>query len=116
MLINTRTYNVDRVQPDAVAYAGPLQTFTTRDKFELKRTFPKTSGTFKGVAKPVAKMTQTVIINATTGETADAIVQLSASLPVGMTSAATDALLADFASYCASTDAKNLFKLLDINV
>jgi hypothetical protein len=65
MLINTRTYSVDRVQPDSVAYTGILNTFTISDKFEMKRVQPKVSGAFLGVAKPTAKMTKTVIINAT---------------------------------------------------
>lgn len=115
MLINTRTYNVDRSQPDSVSYAGPAHTFSTSDKFEMKRVFPKVSGAFLGVAKPTAKMTKAVEINATTGAKADAIIQLSGSLPVGMTDAAVDALLADLASFCASNDAKALFKSLDIN-
>lgn len=115
MLLNTRTYNADRVQPDSVSYAGPDHTLTTSDKFEMKRAYPKPTGTFKGVAKPVAKMTKTLVINATTGETADAIIQLSGSLPVGVDPAAVDGLLADFAAFCASNDAKSLFKSLDIN-
>lgn len=115
MLINTRTYNVDRVQPDSVAYSGPAQTFTLTDKFEMKRVYPKANGTFSGVAKPTAKLTKTVTINATTGATADAIVYISGSLPVGMVAADVDALLADFAAFCASADAKSLFKTLDIN-
>lgn len=115
MLINTRTYNVDRTLPDAVTYAGPAHTLTLLDKFEMKRVLPKSSGTFRGVAKPTAKMTKTVVINSTTGETANAIFEFSCSLPVGMLAADIDAGLADFASWLASNDAKALAKLLDIN-
>jgi len=115
MLINTRTYNVDRTLPDAVSYAGPANSLTITDKFEMKRVFPKVSGTFRGVAKPSAKLTKTVVINSTTGETANAIFEFSGSLPVGMAAADIDSGLADFASWLASSDAKALAKVLDIN-
>lgn len=114
LTINTRSYNLDRQTPDANSFAGPSHTITTNDKFEMKRVYPKASNGFRGVARPTAKLTKTVTINSVTGETADAIVTLSASLPVGMTEAAIDVLLADFSSFCASNDAKTLFKTLDI--
>jgi hypothetical protein len=103
------------MQPDAVAYTGPANTLTTKDTVEFKRVMPKPTSTFKGVARPTFKQVKTVEINATTGETADAIVQLTASLPVGMTDAAIDAFLADLAAFAASTPAADLFKKLDIN-
>lgn len=115
MLINTRTYSPDRITPDAVAYVGANHTLTANDKFEMKRTYPRPTGSFKGVGKPVAKMTKTVVINSTTGETAPLIVQFSGSVPVGTPSADVDAALADFAAWVDTADAKALFKSLDIN-
>jgi hypothetical protein len=78
MLINTRTYNVDRVQPDAVQYTGPANTITLKDRFEMKRAYPKASGTYLGVAKPQAKLTKTVTVNAVTGAVADRILNIVA--------------------------------------
>lgn len=115
MLINTRTYGIDRIQPDAVSYTGPAHTITLKDRFEMKRVYPKASGLFLGVAKPAAKLTKTVTVNAVSGATADSIFNISGSIPVGMTSADIDAMLADAAAFLASNDAKALFKSLDIN-
>lgn len=115
MNVNTRTYSPNKVQPDAVGYAGPAHTFSSKDTIELKRVEPKPTSTFKGVARPTFKQVQTVEIDSVTGATADAIIQLTASLPVGMTDAAIDALLDDLAAFAASTEAANLFKKLDIN-
>lgn len=112
MLLNTRTYNVDRINPDAVQYAGPANTLTIKDTFEMKRTMPKPSGTSLGVARPMAKRVKTFTVGTTN---VDAIVTLSASLPVGIAAADIDALLADLAAFAASSDAAGLFKTLDIN-
>lgn len=115
MLINTRTYNADRIAPDAVTYVGPAHSLTSSDKAELKRVYPKPSGDFKGVSKASSKFTKTVVVNSTTGATANAILEVSSSFPVGMSSADQDALLADAAAWVNTTDSKNLHKLLDIN-
>lgn len=114
LTINTRSYVQDRVNPDSVAYAGPAHSLTTTDTFVMSRVYPKPNGAFKGVAKPSAKMTKTLVINSTTGETANSIISLSGSIPVGTAAADIDVLLADLASFLASNDAKSLFKTLDI--
>jgi len=113
MLLNTRTYSSNRVQADSVSFAGPANTLSVTDTFEQKRTFPKPSGDFMGVAKPVAKRVKTVTLFS--GKTADAIIMLSGSMPVGIAAADVDGLLADLAAYCASNEAKALFKSLTIN-
>lgn len=115
LTINTRVYTADRVQPDNVAYVSPANTVTSIDKFEMGRVYPKPQGTFKGVAKPSCKITKTVVVNATTGETAPLIASTSFSVPVGIPDAECDTLCADLASFFASDDAKTLLKALDIN-
>lgn len=115
MLFNTRTYAVDRVQPDSVAYAGPAKTLTDKDDLVLSRIYPKPTSAFAGVAKPSVKRSKTVVVNSALGTKADAIVRFEGSLPVGISDADVDALLADFASWLATADAKALFKTLDIN-
>jgi hypothetical protein len=116
MLLNTRTYNTDRVQPDSVSYAGPANSLTTKDTLEFKRVYPKPVTGFAGVARPQAKLTKTVTVtNGSVSESHDAIITISGSLPVGMAAADVDGLLADMASLLGSADGKSLFKALDIN-
>lgn len=115
LTINTRTYNLDRSNPDAVSYTGPAHTFTITDKADLKRVAPKPTKDFAGVARPTFKLTKSVVVDSVSGARADAIVTLSASLPVGMADADVTALLADIAAFAAGTDASNLFKKLDVN-
>lgn len=116
MLYNTRTYNLDRYNsPDSVAYAGASHTPAVKDLLTLSRTYPKTSGSFLGVAKPYFKQVKTVTVNATTGEKQDAIVYIGGSIPVGTPSADVDAMLADVAAWVNTADSKSLFKALDIN-
>lgn len=115
--INTRTYNFDGSTGDSVRYVGPVHTYSQADTFELSRTYPKPGRNGDlGVARPVIKRTVSVVVNATTGERKDAIVRVTGSLPVGMAAADIDALCADVSSLLASTDGKNLFKALDINL
>lgn len=114
--INTKTYSLDRSTPDANTYTGPGHTFSQSDKLELKRVYPKAgSDGFRGVARPTVKLTRSVVVNPTTGERRDAIVTLSASLPVGMTDVDVQALLADITSAGGHVDVKALFLSLDIN-
>lgn len=113
LTLNTRTYDADRYSPDSVSYTGPAHTFSNRDTAELKRVNPKPTKDFLGVAKPTFKLTKTFTLS--DGTKKDAIVMLSGSLPVGMTSIQTDSLLADIAAFAASTSCKDLFFKLDVN-
>lgn len=115
MLINTRTYNLDRYNsPDSVTYAAPTSTPAQKDVATLSRTYPKSGGSVQ-VSKPYFKMTKSVVVNATTGERKDLIIFLGGSVPVGTASTDVDDVLADIAAFAASADAKALFKSLDIN-
>ena len=112
MLLNTRTYNRHRGLPDSVFYAGPAHTFSTSDLVELKRAEPKPTRDNPGVAKPLFRINRTVSTGVETKGMA--IVTLQGSLPVGMSSADVDGLLADLAAWAASYEAKAHFKSLDI--
>jgi hypothetical protein len=85
------------------------------DVFQLSRVYPKPQGTFKGVAKPAAKFSKTVVVNAATGETSTLIGSLPFSVPVGTPDADIVLMLADMASWLASADALKHVKSLDIN-
>lgn len=115
--INTRTYNLDRVNsPDSMSYAGPNHSVSAKDIFTLARVAPKPTKDFAGVAKPSVKRVKTSTINATTGEKAELIFNLGASVPVGTPDADVDAALADLVSWLATNDAKSLFKSSKINL
>lgn len=115
-ILNTRTYSIDYTEANAIRYVGPAHTFSTNDVMQLSRVAPKSGRNGDlGVARPEFKLTKSVVVNAVTGERKDAILRLSGSLPVGMTAADIEALLADVAAFAASNDGKDLFKKLDIN-
>lgn len=115
MLLNTRTYSQDRVNPDSVKYTGPANTLTITDTFEMKRVYPKPTSTFAGVARPTAKRVKTCTLNGDAATTAEAILNIGGSLPVGMADADVDALLADGAAFLGSDQAKALFKKLTVS-
>lgn len=73
-------------------YIAEDHTLALRNKLGLYRTFPKPSGNFKGVAKSAVKFTQDYVVegaDSTTTVTAPGIVEVSFSLPVGLTPAQT---------------------------
>lgn len=99
--VNTKAYNLDaHVNANATAYAGPAQTFAVKDSMTLKRTAPKPTSTFPGVARSAIKLVRTVTIS---GVAYDAIVEVNASIPVGAAKADVDALREDLAGVLDST-------------
>lgn len=85
ILLNTKSYQSDRVTPDSVTYAGPAHSFTTKDTVELKRVYPKATKEFRGVARPSIKTVRTVMLD--NGTTSDVILLSSGSIPVGISPA-----------------------------
>lgn len=112
--INTKTYAVDRVNPDSVDFAGPAQTLSKKDAFQTKRIYPKKGGGTNGVARPSCKVTRTVTVSAVTGESADAHIRCEGSLPVGMSDLDIESLLSDVKDYINSAGGKSLFKTLTL--
>lgn len=112
---NTRSYTEHRNTPDSIMYAGPANTLTLKDYLSLGRVLPKPTASFAGVARPSIKQVKTVTVNSVTGETADMIYTVSASIPVGALAADIDALHADLAAFVNTTDCKALFKTLKLN-
>lgn len=96
--ISTKTYNQDRIAPDAITYAGPAHTVTTQDVLELKRTYPKPTKESAGVARPYAKISRSVTIG---DKTEKLILTLSGSVPVGTSSSAITDALTDMGSFIA---------------
>lgn len=107
--LNTLVYNQDSfVNSNKVKYTGPAHTFTTKDELVLSRVAPKPTKDFNGVARSSVKTVKTVEINATTGETHDAIIETTFSFPVGMTSADADALRDLHGDFIISADCGTL--------
>lgn len=107
IILNTVSYTEDSfMSADKVKYVGPDNTFSASDILTLGRVAPKPTSTFRGVARAEAKRTKTVTLD--DGSTADAIVTLSCSLPVGMAKADADSLRGDIGAF-ASAEAETLF-------
>lgn len=103
--LNTLAYTQDtNLSPDKVAYTGPSNTFSVVDVLTLGRVKPKPTATFAGVARFEAKRTKTVTL--ADGTTANAIVTISGSLPVGMAQADAEGLLDDAGDFAISTEGK----------
>jgi hypothetical protein len=71
-------------------YIGEEHSPASRDNLGFYRTFPKTSGNFKGTCKSALKFTKDFEVegvDSTTTVTAPAIMEVSFSLPVGLTEA-----------------------------
>lgn len=111
--INTLAYNQDS-QPtsDKVVYSGPSNNFSVKDLLTLGRTPPKPTSTFAGVARSLIKRTKTLTLADSTK--ADAIVELSVSLPVGAADADIDALVDDVADFAISAAGKDVIRKHDL--
>lgn len=112
--VNTRAYNSDRVEADSVGYAGPAHTFSNKDLLELKRVAPKPTSTFAGVSRVTAKFSRTVSLNGGP-ETGTAIVEVTTSLPVGMSEADIDSIRDDMGDFLLLSAADDLFFKQDIS-
>lgn len=112
--VNTKAYAFDtNTTPDIGRHNGPSQTFQVKDHLDLKRTAPKPSGDFDGVARASAKFVRTVTL--ASGETADAIAEAYFSIPVGMAEADVDSLRDDLGDFLISSNGDDLVYKHDIN-
>jgi hypothetical protein len=76
-------------------YTGENHSLTAKDTIGFYRTFPKTSGNFRGMAKSAVKLTadQSVAgVDQTSTVVAPAIIDLKFAFPVGMSAADTKKL------------------------
>lgn len=114
LTISTKTYNQDRIAPDAVLYTGPANTLSLKDTIEYKRVYPKPVKGFAGVARPSIKVVKTVYL--VDGTYQDANLFAGGSLPVGISDADATALIADLVSALTleSAGTTKIIKNLDI--
>lgn len=112
--VNTKAYAEDAsITPDVVRHTGPAHTFSVKDYLDLKRTAPKPTATFAGVARASAKFVRS-LTNATTGEVADAIAEASFSIPAWATEAQVDSIRDDLGDLLISQNGDDLVFKHDI--
>lgn len=104
--VNTKAYAFDtNSTPDSARMIGPSNDFDTKDILELKRTAPKPTADFPGVARSSAKFSRTVTIN---GVNYTAIAEANFSIPVGMAGADIDSLRDDLGDLLISSNGDDL--------
>lgn len=106
LTINAKTYTADSFQQNVVGYIGSTKTVSVKDDVVLQRTQPKGTPTFSGVGRTMAKLTRTLTLTGALSPSADAIVAINVSVPVGYASADVDALLNDMGAFLASASFK----------
>lgn len=112
--LNTVVYANDvALSPNKYQYLSPDHDHDSVDSLVLSRTASKPTATFAGVTRAEAKRTQTVTL--ADGSTADAIVTVSCSFPVGMAKADADALRDDIGDLAIATEGEELFWSHTIN-
>lgn len=111
--VNTRAYAFDsNPTPESGRHTGPAQTFQVKDLLDLKRTAPKPTATFAGVARATAKFARTVTLSS--GSKAELIGEASFSIPVGTADADIDLIRDDLGDYLISSGAGDLLKKHDV--
>ncbi len=116
LTINAKAYAADMATgPNSMTYTGPNHTLSVKDVVTLKRTAPKPTATFAGVARSECKMTRTLVLNGVATQHGDAIFSLTTSVPVGAAAADVEAMLDDLAAWFATAAASDLVQKLDIN-
>lgn len=114
--INTKTYTADSFDKNRVIYAGPSNTVTVKDTFNLSRVAPKPTKDFAGVARSSGKLTRTLTVtNGGVSSAADGIVDFQTSIPVGAAAADIDAFLNDLGAFIASATYKTIVKNAQIS-
>lgn len=91
--INTKSYTEDaQLNQNAVRYAGPNQTFAVTDRIDLRRTPPKPTKDSAGVAKSSLKVSRSFAVD---GVQKTVIIDISASVPVGVATTDVQAVIDD---------------------
>lgn len=113
--VNTKIFKIQRTQPDSVVYKGPAGSLSKTDSLVFKRTMPKPSSDFTSVGRPSIKRTRDVVVDSISGKTRPAVLELTGSLPVGMTAVEITELVTDLVSAAsAAAIGQPLFEALDL--
>jgi hypothetical protein len=111
--VNTKPYSSYRALPDSNTMSGPAHTASVHDTIAFRRKFAVKTKDFAGVNRPGVKLVRTLTLADATK--ADALIDISGSIPVGAADADILSLLSDAAVVLGLTDAQDLFKKLDVN-
>lgn len=87
-----QSYNRYAEKENSSSYISATHTLVLRDMIEFGRTFPTQSGNYRGVLRPSIKLTEDVEVtgvDSTTTVVQPLIANLSFSIPVGTSAAAT---------------------------
>jgi hypothetical protein len=79
------TYTANNFEKERVGYIGPANTASVKDVISLGYTPPKPTAVFSGVSRYSWKWTNTRTLTGSLTPTADAIFEVSVSVPVGET-------------------------------
>ena len=115
LTFNTKTYSADAVGVNQVGYAGPAQTASVKDKLSIGRTAAKATSAFSGVTRTDSKLTRTLTLTGALTPSADLIIEIKTSVPVGAAAADIDSAINDLAAYMATASYKDVVKKLSIN-
>lgn len=115
LTVSAKTYTLDSVGPNVVAYAGPAHTSSVDDKVHIGRTHAKPTAVFSGVVRSDGKLTRTLTLTGALTPTAKAILEIKTSIPVGAAGADIDSMLNDMGAFLASATYKDIVKKSAIN-
>lgn len=115
LTINAKTYTADSFATNQVGYNGPGKSASASDDVVLRRTAPKATATFSGLARTSFKMTRTFALTGALTPSGQAILQIDVAVPVGFAAADVDALLNDCGALLASASFKTHVKVPQIN-
>jgi hypothetical protein len=115
LTVNAKTFSGDSFGVNAVSYVGPAHTLSLKDDIRLGRVNPKPTSVFSGVGRTSAKLSRTLTLTGAITPSADAILEISVSIPVGAASGDIDAILNDMGAFLASATYKTHVKGLQIS-
>lgn len=104
MQFNSKTYTLDSNTANSAIYRGPGQTLSVRDQLQVSRQRIKTSAAYSGTSRGNATLTRTVALTGALSPSGVASMSVDPALPVGMSGADQDALIADFRGFVASDE------------
>lgn len=115
LTVNAKAFNADSFDVNAVGYFGPAHTQSVKDDIQLARTAPKPTTVFSGVGRTTSKLTRTATLTGALTPTAEAILSISGSWPVGMAGADIDSMCNDLGAFLSSASGKLWAKNQQIN-
>jgi len=115
LAINAKTFTANSFSDKAVGYFGPAKTASVKDDARLAYSPAKPTDSYSGNVRANVKLSRTHTLTGAKTTSADALVVVDISVPVGTASADIDAMLNDVGALLSSTSSKTLVKNAQIN-